>query len=47
MKSFDNTVGNREAKRAVRALRWLCCILAVIWPALCLHAQEYRGVITG
>lgn len=43
----QSTVGNREARRTGRALLWLCCMLAVIWPALCLHAQEYRGVITG
>jgi hypothetical protein len=47
VKRFHSIVGDQEARRTGRALLWLCCILAAIWPALCLHAQEYRGVITG
>lgn len=28
-------------------LFWLCCVIAFFYPALALHAQEFRGTITG
>lgn len=46
MRRFDTFRESRKQRRMGVPL-WLCCIMALISPALLMHAQEFRGTITG
>jgi hypothetical protein len=47
VKGYNSTVEKQGSRQANHIFLWLCCMFAILWPGLTLHAQEFRGTITG